>query len=145
MTWDEWEQARERAAAHRGGMRLNQLPAQRSGPGGGQPDLVSSPARKKAAARAIEEHLEPDTRRAGAWAEEETESAVKEFGARDGHGWVTSGALKRAHKTWHGQVRTLLNRLGSEKEALRGTAGLFQVTDIDVGAQLRQPSGLDHL
>ncbi|MGW7266950.1 hypothetical protein [Streptomyces sp. NPDC054842] len=147
MTWDEWEQARGRAAGQGVGVRLDQLPVQRSTPGGGAggPDLASRPAEKKAAARAIEEHLEPGTRKSGAWADEETAAAVKEFGARDGHGWVTSGALKRAHKAWSDQVKALMDRLGAEKDALRSTSALFQKTDVGVGAQVRRPSGLDLL
>ncbi|MEU1041842.1 hypothetical protein ACFYP4_29695 [Streptomyces sp. NPDC005551] len=145
MTWDEWEQARGRVAGQGAGVRLDQLPAQRGTSGGGGPDLASRPAEKKAAARAIEEHLEPDTRKAGAWADEETGTAVKEFAGRDGHGWVTSGALKRAHKAWSDQVKALMDRLGSEKDALRSTSVLFQRTDAGVGAQVRQPSGLDLL
>jgi hypothetical protein len=101
---------------------------------------------KKAAARAIEEHLEPGTRKAGDWADEETGAVVKEFGARDGHGWVTAGAVQRAHKVWERQVKALMHRLGAEKDALRNTSVLFQKTDVSVGAQVRRPpSGLDLL
>ncbi|MFI6689722.1 hypothetical protein [Streptomyces sp. NPDC050485] len=62
--------------------------------------MASTPAQKQAAARAIEEHIEPDTRTSGSWADDETAAVVKEFDARDGHGWLASGALKKAHKTW---------------------------------------------
>ena len=129
------------------GMRLNQYPADPGGaPGpviGGQRDLASSPARKKAAAKAIEEHLEPDTRKAGDRADEETGAAVKAFASKDGHGWVTSTALQKAHKTWGEQVQNLMNRLGSEKEALRSTGLLFQNTDFGVGQGIRRSSSLD--
>jgi hypothetical protein len=72
-------------------MRLNQLPADAgevsgtAGLAGGKKDLASSPAEKNAAAKAIEDHIEPDTRKAGDWADTETNAAVKEF--RDG--WQT--------------------------------------------------------
>ncbi|MGW3681585.1 hypothetical protein [Streptomyces prasinus] len=129
------------------GMRLNQYPADPGGSpgpgGGGRKDLASSPARKKAAAKAIEENIEPDTRRAGDRADEETNAAVKAFAAKDGHGWVTSTALKKAHKTWGEQVRNLTSRLSSEKEALRSTDILFQNTDFGVGQGVRRSSGLD--
>ncbi|WP_327191211.1 hypothetical protein [Streptomyces xinghaiensis] len=134
--------------------RLNEVPAGAGGgpgPGGGPPILGpggtqgfgSSPAEKKAAANAIEQHTEPNVRKAGDWAEEATDSAVKTFGARDGAGWLTSGALKKAHSTWGDQVTTLLNRLKSEKEALRATNGLFTNNDLGVGATVRAPSVLD--
>ncbi|MBL3670684.1 hypothetical protein JL475_32900 [Streptomyces sp. M2CJ-2] len=129
------------------GMRLNQYPADPGGPQGpvrgGRKDLASSPARKKAAVKAIEENLEPDTRKAGDRADEETNAAVKAFAPKDGHGWVTSEALKKAHKTWGEQVQNLMNRLGSEKEALRSTSILFQYTDFGVGQGLRKSSNLD--
>ncbi|MGW6079154.1 hypothetical protein ACWF09_24190 [Streptomyces sp. NPDC055186] len=111
--------------------------------GGGRKDLASSPAQKKAAAKAIEENIEPDTRKAGDWADEETNAAVKAFAAKDGHGWVTSTALKKAHKTWGEQVQNLMSRLSSEKEALRSTSILFQNTDFSVGQGVRQSSNLD--
>lgn len=129
------------------GIRLNQYPADSGDSpglvGGGRKDLASSPAQKKAAAKAIEENIEPDTRKAGDWADEETNAAVKAFAAKDGHGWVTSAALKKAHKTWGEQVQNLMSRLSSEKEALRSTNILFQNTDFSVGQGVRQSSNLD--
>ncbi|MGY0017866.1 hypothetical protein [Streptomyces sp. cg35] len=122
------------------GMRLNHIPVDGAGPAGvGQPDLASSPAQKKAAARAIEEHIEPGTRKAGDWADTETGTAVKEF--RDG--WLTSGALQKAHKTWGEQVYSLLNRLSSEKAALRSANSTLQGTDGAVGARTRSLSAFD--
>ncbi|GGQ91939.1 hypothetical protein GCM10010267_63620 [Streptomyces griseorubens] len=129
------------------GMRLNQYPADTGGPpgpaGAGSRDLASSPAQKKAAAKAIEENLQPDTRKAGDLADDETGAAVKAFAAKDGDGWVTSTALKKAHKTWGEQVQALMNRLGSEKEALRSTNILLQNTDFGVGLGIRKSSSLD--
>ncbi|MFD8199391.1 hypothetical protein [Streptomyces sp. NPDC059701] len=114
--------------------------------GGGRPDLTSSPAQKAAAVRAIEEHIQPDTAKAGTWADEDTGSAVKAFAAKDGDGWDTSAALKKAHETWGGQVRNLMDRLDTEKGALRGAGTVLTGTDHGVGAQalrIRQPSALD--
>ncbi|WP_330459543.1 hypothetical protein OIB37_23335 [Streptomyces sp. NBC_00820] len=129
------------------GTRLNHVPADAGGygppaypgPAGGQPDLRSSPAEKKAAAKAIAEHIEPDTRKAGDWADTETNSAVTEF--RDG--WHTSGALKKAHEAWADQVRSLMHRLSSEKAALQGTNTLLQNTDLQTGANARSVSVLN--
>ncbi|MEU6661009.1 hypothetical protein [Streptomyces sp. NPDC046821] len=113
------------------------------GPAPGQQNLASSPARKRASARAIEEHIEPDTRRSGEWADEDTGAAVRAFDAKDGHGWVTSRALKKAHKTWADQVKSLMNRLSSEKVSLRATTTVLQGTDFGVGAHVRTKSSLD--
>ncbi|WP_411148600.1 hypothetical protein [Streptomyces sp. A30] len=127
------------------GMRLNQLPADAGGStgpsasAGSQKDLASSPAEKRAAAKAIEDHIEPDTRKAGDWANTETNDAVKEF--RDG--WLTSGALKKAHETWGEQVQNLMNRLASEKAALRSANNVLQGTDIQAAANARSLSPLD--
>lgn len=122
------------------GMRLNQLPADTGGPtANGQRDLASSPGEKKAAARAIEDHIEPETRKAGDWADAETAEAVKEF--RDG--WLASGALKKAHETWGEQVQNLMNRLASEKQALRSANTVLQGTDIQAGGSLRSTSVID--
>ncbi|MFF2203877.1 hypothetical protein [Streptomyces sp. NPDC058145] len=123
------------ATARPVGMRLNQLPADPGGSSGpppllgGQKDLASSPAEKKAAAKAIEDHIEPDTRKAGDWADTETDSAVS--GLRDG--WHTSGALKKAHGTWGEQVQNLLNMLASDKASLRSANTVLQNTDIQTG------------
>ncbi|WP_432164952.1 hypothetical protein [Streptomyces sp. bgisy031] len=143
------------AADQSASMQLNQIPADPSGttgppgpsnpfgPPAGQQDLASSPAQKKAAAKAIEDHIEPDTKKSGDWADEDTTAVIKEFAARDGHGWLASGALKKAHKTWGDQVTNLMNRLGSEKGALRSTNTLFQATDFGVRTQVRTSSSLD--
>lgn len=121
-------------------MRLNQLPDDSSSSGGGQKSLASSPGEKKAAARAIEDHIEPDTRKAGEWADADTNAAIKEF--RDG--WHVSGALKKAHGAWGEQVQNLMNRLASEKAALRGTDTLLQNTDVQTAQSARSVSVLDN-
>ncbi|MFJ9246023.1 hypothetical protein [Streptomyces sp. NPDC101776] len=106
-------------------------------------DLASSPGEKRAAARAIEDRIEPDTRAAGRWADEENGAAVREFAARDGEGWVTSGALKKAHGTWADQVKNLMDRLGAERDALRSGNAVLTSTDLAVGSRLREQSSLD--
>ncbi|CAM5549055.1 hypothetical protein SALBM311S_12033 [Streptomyces alboniger] len=130
------------AAAHPVGMRLNQLPAD-EGSLGGQKDLASSPAKKRAAATAIENHIEGGTRTAGDCAEGDTGAVVKAFDAKDGHGWLTSGAVRKAHKTWDEQVQNLMNRLSSDKAALRQGNTTLQGTDADVGAMARTTSVFD--
>lgn len=138
LGWDKSEQAKSEAG---GRMQLNQVD-----PGNGRngaPDLASTPAQKKAAANAIEQHLEPDTKKAGDVAEEKTNTAVKEFNGKGGHGWDTSDALKKAHGTWEKQVKALMDRLSADKSALRSTHILFQNQDIDIANKVRQSSNLD--
>ncbi|WP_223279309.1 hypothetical protein [Streptomyces sp. SDr-06] len=111
----------------------------------GQSGLVSTPEAKRSAANTIETRLEPDTKKSGTHADESTAAAIKEFGPHDGHGWVTSGALKKAHHTWGEQVQGLMNRLAGEKSALRGANSLFQKTDFGVHQDIGRPdSPLDH-
>ncbi|MEU6811932.1 hypothetical protein ABZ920_23730 [Streptomyces sp. NPDC046831] len=111
--------------------------------GPGTKDLTSSPAEKRAAAGAIENHLEPGTRAAGGWADEETAAAVRALGAKDGDGWLTSAALKKAHRTWGEQVKNLMDRLGAEKDALRQSNRVLTGTDLATGSALRRASALD--
>jgi len=108
-------------------------------------DLASSPGEKRAAARAIEDHIEPGTRAAGRWVDDENGAAVREFAAKDGEGWVTSGALKKAHGAWADQVRNLMDRLGAEKGALRSGSAVLTSTDLAAGSRLREQSALDTL
>ncbi|MEU0631536.1 hypothetical protein [Streptomyces sp. NPDC005989] len=130
-------------------MRLNQVPGDPSPPpvygpfAPGGKDLVSTPAEKRAAANAIENHLEPDTKQAGGWAREETSAAVKALAAKDGHGWITSRALKNAHKAWGDQVQNLMNRLGAEKAALRDAHTILSGTDLSIKGQIRSTSPFD--
>ncbi|MFF9311139.1 hypothetical protein ACF1BS_09525 [Streptomyces sp. NPDC014748] len=125
------------AAEHPVGMRLNHIPGDVGGspaaPGllGGQDKVVSTPAQKQAAANAIEQRIEPDTRKAGDHADKETNAAVKAF--QDG--WRTSGALKKAHTAWDQQVKNLMNMLAADKAALRKANTTLQTTDYQVGAQ----------
>ncbi|MET8409132.1 hypothetical protein ABZV34_13770 [Streptomyces sp. NPDC005195] len=126
------------------GMRLNQLPGDPGGGlSGGKPDLASSPAEKRAAAKAIEDHIEPETKKAGERADGEMGAAIKAFGPKDGSGWLTSGAVGKAHKAWDEQVRHLMNRLSSEKAALRSTNTVLTGTDVGVGTGVRKSSSLD--
>jgi hypothetical protein len=124
------------ATEHPVGMRLNQIPGDAGGSStpsgllGGQGKVVSTPAQKQAAANAIEQHIEPDTRTAGDHADKETDAAVKAFQG----GWRTSGALKKAHTAWGEQVKNLMNMLASDKAALRHADTTFQTTDYQVGA-----------
>ncbi|MGW1590644.1 hypothetical protein [Streptomyces sp. NPDC002386] len=111
------------------------------GPGAGR--LASTPAEKRAAAKALDDHIEPETRRAGEWADDETGAAVKAFGARDGDGWLTAAALRKAHAAWGDQVRNLMDRLGAEKDALRSTNVVLTGSDVAAGSALRRTSALD--
>ncbi|MET8056458.1 hypothetical protein ACWECC_29435 [Streptomyces microflavus] len=111
-------------------------------PGGG-PSLASTPAQKKAAAEAIRTRIKPQTKTAGEHTDEETSAAVKALGAKDGDGWITSRALKNAHKTWGDQVRGLLNRLEADINGLSSARLNLHGADLLSGQQFRQPSAID--
>ncbi|MGA5064610.1 hypothetical protein ACPB9E_12645 [Streptomyces exfoliatus] len=144
MAWEEWERVKADTAAQQStSMRLNQVVPAAGGGGVGKPDMASSAAAKKAAATAIEEDVEPGVTRDGKHAAESTSAAVKEFGPKDGYGWDTSSALKRAQETWEKQVTMLLGRLASEKQALSATGISFQSTELDITTRLARQSRID--
>ncbi|RSS82404.1 hypothetical protein [Streptomyces sp. WAC06614] len=121
MTFDaEWAHIRAEQAS----VRLNQLDG---GGGGGadQPDLKSSPEAKKAAADALQQVLEPDTRTAGDHADTATTAARTAFS-----GWQTASALQTVEETWAGQVKMLLGRLAGEQTALRGSGLSFGAQEL---------------
>ncbi|KOV62413.1 hypothetical protein [Streptomyces sp. MMG1121] len=127
-------------------MRLNQLPDGLGGggpTGGGQPGLASSPAEKQAAANTLHNHIEGDTKTAGAWADDETGAVVKAFAAKDGHGWLTSGAVGKAHTVWGEQMQSLVNKLSGDESALRNNNTLLMGTDFGVSDSARKVSVFD--
>lgn len=127
---DEWAQQKNAAVERQTSeMQLNQLPADPGGGGGGAPDLATTPARKKAAANTIENHIQPGVKSAADAADEPTNAAVTEF-----TGWDTAAGLKKAHEHWDSQVKRLMARLDSEKVALRNTSTLFSNNDIVTGS-----------
>ncbi|MEV6424019.1 hypothetical protein [Streptomyces sp. NPDC051662] len=111
-------------------MRLNRLPDEdrppASAPGGGAPDLASTPAQKRAAANTIETELQPNTKKAGDWADASMTTAISAFS-----GWATAAGLKTVQTTWESQVKTLVGRLNTEKGALRATVTILTGTDVD--------------
>ncbi|MEU9319093.1 hypothetical protein [Streptomyces sp. NPDC048295] len=150
MAWGEWDQLKSEARASSSvSMRLNQLPAGTDGappsPSVATPDFASTPAEKKAAADAIDGPILDGTRKAGNWADESNSAAAKAFGAKDGDGWATSSALKKADKDWGEQVEMLCKRLASESALLRDTGIRFQSHDIGVGNRLKGVSKLNDI
>ncbi|MFE0176719.1 hypothetical protein ACFWZ2_30840 [Streptomyces sp. NPDC059002] len=141
---DEWGQARSKAAARPDtSMQLNSGASQNGGGTAGTAggaDFASSPAEKKKAANAIDEHLLRDTQKAGDVADEETAAAVKAFKPKDGDGWLTSAALHKAHKAWGTQVRSLKKRLAAESSALRDTSTSFQHNELGIRSQILRES-----
>ncbi len=87
---------------------------------GGQTDLASTPAEKKAAADTMETEPEPDTRKATDRADESSAAAVKEFGGRD-----TGAGPKKVTEPWDKQVKVLMGRRSAEKNAPRGASAPF--------------------
>ncbi|NML48801.1 hypothetical protein HHL19_00230 [Streptomyces sp. R302] len=141
MAWDEWEQIKAGVAEPGpAAMQLNQLTS--AGGGGGTANLSSCVSRKKAAANAIGNDLEPGVRTHGKDAEESTASAVKEFGPRDGEGWDTAAALKKAHAAWEKQVKALVGRLTFEKNGLADAGLTLRGVDIDFATRVELKSNI---
>ncbi|QHF96385.1 MULTISPECIES: hypothetical protein [unclassified Streptomyces] len=124
---------------------------------GGAGDLASSRAAKKKAAGYLENHLAPDTKTDGAHADLATSGvtgAVPDQGiplspsamqrpsgpsitGGPFQGWALSKGLSTAHAVWEQQVKNLLNRLTSERDALRGANTTIHGNDGDTGRRLR--------
>ncbi|MDT9693431.1 hypothetical protein Q5762_34925 [Streptomyces sp. P9(2023)] len=129
---EEWSAFRSQAAERQAtSMQLNQLPADASGPTGGDSGTFgSTPGQKKAAANTIENELEGATKRATEWADVASNSAITAF-----DGWDTAAGLKKVQETWDQQVRVLMGRLNGEKYALRGANGFIEGNDLDIRSQ----------
>jgi hypothetical protein len=110
---------------------------------GSGPDVAHSPDEKKAAADTLCNEIEPHTKTAGQWADDETAAVVKAFDAKDGYGWHTSGAVSKAHKIWGEQVQNFLNRLAGDEAALRNSNTVLTGTDVGVGSTARKVSVFD--
>ncbi|MCQ0024340.1 hypothetical protein M4914_16150 [Streptomyces somaliensis DSM 40738] len=144
MAWEEWERLKaETATREATRIQLNQAASGGAGGDCSGPDLASSPRAKKSAAKAIQEVLVPGVVRDGKCAAESMNAAIKEFGARDGSGWDSSSALKKAQRTWEKQVKTLLDRLADEKAALIKTSIDLRGSDLDTAGRLNRASRLD--
>ncbi|WP_367223275.1 hypothetical protein [Streptomyces sp. 16-176A] len=127
------------------GMRLNHIPDDPAsgGSGSGTPDLAHSPGEKKSAADILYTEIGPHTETAGQWADDETGAVVKAFDAKDGHGWLTSGAVGKAHKIWGEQIHGLVNRLAGDADAIRWNSAALSGTDTGVGGTARKVSVFD--
>ncbi|MEE1798703.1 hypothetical protein PUR57_08455 [Streptomyces sp. JV176] len=123
---EEWGRLRSDATASQSaGMRLNSAGTGPLLPG--TEDLAATPAQKASAANTIETELEPNTKKAGVWADETSGSAVTGL-----EGWETAAGLKKVQETWEKQVKALMGRLSAEKGALRATSGLFVKNDVEI-------------
>ncbi|MBT2392398.1 hypothetical protein J7E87_23975 [Streptomyces sp. ISL-1] len=153
--------ASDESAPH---VQLNQLDggggyAPVGGPGGGgNSNLASTKSGKRKAANHIETDLAPATKKAGALADSDTGGVT---GVVQGPGiptnpsinpsaagspsagggafadWSLQSGLTEAHSAWESQVRNLLNRLTSERDALRATNNILHGNDGDTGLQLQ--------
>ncbi|GAA2230653.1 hypothetical protein GCM10010232_16240 [Streptomyces amakusaensis] len=111
---------------------LNGLPPDGpAAPGGGQGDLASTPAAKRAAANTIESELEPRTKKAG---DRPDDANGKVMSGLDN--WATAAGMKTVQETWDQQVKSLMGRLAGEKGALRATVGTLQATDGERKARI---------
>ncbi|WP_344534957.1 hypothetical protein [Streptomyces albiaxialis] len=117
--------------------------------------MASLESSKRRAAKYLEEHLAPDTKRVGGHADLETSGVI---GASQGQGvpmspsgttgdsvftggqfqgWEISKGLSDAHTVWERQVKNLLDRLTSERDALRGAKKLIHGNDAGTERKIR--------
>lgn len=120
-------------------------------------NLAHSDAEKKKAAKCIEEHLGPGTKKAGVIADDASElvagnpsapTAVSSGTMRD---WEVQKALSHRMGEWRRHFRQLDGRLDSELAGLRGNNLLFGRTEVDTRASfngitpLYRSAILDHV
>ncbi|MCX5321822.1 hypothetical protein [Streptomyces sp. NBC_00120] len=138
MAWDEWEQlkadARERRGEPSQSMRLNSIPADGGATAGGaEQTLQTDPTGKRAAVKALQETIRPDTGTAGDRAQEPSGSTVRTFS-----GWATAEGLADAHTEWQLQVANLKDRLANDQSALTSAHNHFQYVDHCVKSRVAQ-------
>lgn len=130
-----------------------------SGPGSQNAMLASSPAEKNKAASYVEKHLAPDTKKAGATADDASGTVTGDSGGgtatpsppltgaapqlpsnvhfKGNNGefsdWATGKGLSYAQSSWGQQVNKLLARVNGELEGLRGANSLYQGQDTATG------------
>ncbi|MFD8425989.1 hypothetical protein ACFV1R_00065 [Streptomyces coelicoflavus] len=127
MAWDEWEQIKAEVTQRQGGhMQLNGT----KGAAGG-PDLKTNSQGKQRAINALAETIRPGLDKAGAHADETTDTAERTF-----TGWATGSGLKDAHDEWALQVKGLQERLAYDQAALSKTKKDFQFVEHDVESSL---------
>ncbi|WP_137234402.1 hypothetical protein [Streptomyces sp. BPSDS2] len=131
MSFDEeWAQLRAEATQRQAtNMQLNGVPDE-PGPGFGNNILASTPQEKAAASKTIQEELLGSTAKAANHADESSKAAAREF-----TDWATGPAIKKLDETWDKQVKTLTNRLQTERDGLSGTAKNFAGLELDVRYQ----------
>ncbi|MFD5697972.1 hypothetical protein [Streptomyces lasiicapitis] len=121
MAWAEWEQlkaeAQERGQRNR--MQLNGTPG-----GDGSDDLRTNHVGKQLAVKALRNDIRPATSRAGRYAQESSETAVREL-----NGWETGSGLNDVQRHWKSQVESLRARLARDQSALELTKREFQNVD----------------
>ncbi|MFD0382492.1 hypothetical protein ACFQ2B_08915 [Streptomyces stramineus] len=119
-----------RSGAAESGTRLNGTGPVGGDGGGHAAGLASSAAKKKAAVAALEQHIQPDTQKAGKVMDDTSEAAAKGF--KD---WATGAGINEALKGWRASVKALENRLAGEKAGLSGANALYQGTDQSLGGR----------
>ncbi|URN17831.1 MULTISPECIES: hypothetical protein [Streptomyces] len=128
MAWDEWEQLKAEAAERLGSrMRLNGV----GGSPGGPAVLKTDAAAKAGAIRALNEAIRPRTGALGGEADEETDTAEREFAE-----WATGVGLRAAHGEWRKQVESLKRRLEADEAALSTARKDLRHTDVEVMGRL---------
>ncbi|MEU3057679.1 hypothetical protein [Streptomyces griseus] len=126
MNFDrEWAAHKEAAlSAQQSGMRLNAAAGGGSSEDG---DLKTNGVGKGRAASHIQDTMKPETRQAGAYADEETAAVGAEF-----KGWQTGSGLDEAHEEWQRQVAALQSRLSKERDGFQKVKRDFQLVDHEI-------------
>lgn len=127
--------------------RLNELAAPGGGGQGPGGDLAHSEAQKKKAVAYIEEHLGPETKKAGVIADDESEAltgGVSATACTVGrlNGWEVQKGISHRLGKWQRNFKRLTGRLDAELAGLRQADTLFRTNEDDTKASFNGVSPL---
>ncbi|WP_328677150.1 hypothetical protein OG905_24605 [Streptomyces sp. NBC_00322] len=146
MAWDEWEQLKSEAAdRHTTQMRLNQLPADPGGGGGGQPDFVANQDDLGAVgheAFILHDLLGKQADIAGAGMDKQgAGSTMQAAGELKNHNFTFGFALETTVSVWDTQLKSLLQACAHISNHLDYSKALHAKDDAQVAISLHNRDG----
>ncbi|KUM68872.1 hypothetical protein [Streptomyces curacoi] len=145
MAWDEWEQLKAEAAQRRSTqMQLNQLPAERSGSGGGGDLVVNQDDLGTVGHEAflLCEGLRREADVAGAGANKDgVGSTTQAATSLKSHNFAMGGALETTVEIWTSQVKSVLQACAHISNHLDYSKKLHASEDAKVAAVISRDDG----
>ncbi|MFE5209290.1 hypothetical protein [Streptomyces sp. NPDC056600] len=147
MAWDEWDQLKRQAAGHHGDgghMRLNQLPAEGGGSGGGQDLVVRQDDLGAVGHEAFELHadLREKADVAGMGLDDQgSGSSMRAATELKSSNFAMGDSLSLTVEVWTGQLKSLLDACAHISNHLDFSKKLHANDDAQVEASIRGRDG----